>query len=605
MKKTDRLPYEGLSGDYIYERMRIRLKGDTAADFHVPENVQMGGRYYVRTSDDAKEIVEQTGGAFWSAVSKIAFPFKEQIKKIPGLGPMAVSIKEKLLARALTGKDLSGLLNLDVNEFIRMCYREMLGREVDEDAFQYYQTKLCCGMPREGLICLLGRSGEFAERFVILNFSSYQKRYRKYQIKNKIKQIPILSHICYFLSLPYTMRRIHMEYGKSCADLRDVSSIYLQRINSLHQEIWAIQEQNISFKMQLDDLHQEVSIFQKQQQVILTLQAHLRKLNVQTQALHQKSEYHDQRIACISSSLDTVSSSLESCTEKLSVLDNIKNQLCSIAEEKTQISTQLNSLESALIQLGDISVKYTGEPLPDVVINNGILGYASYLEQIGVSKEVVKPTMDAFYEYVAELFRGDPTALKKHMDIYIPYIKEAVRNTGDKIFLDLGCGKGEFLAQLQENGVPAIGVDSNPESAQIGISLGRNISVCDGQAYLEHQETNGLAGISMFQVAEHMDFEKLFSIGKEMGRTVAPGGYVFIETINAWCYGRLGSFHMDPSHNAFPSQDGIKLMLEMCGFTDIKVLYYAPSRREAVRNEAIETCYEGFCVIGKKAALNI
>ena len=561
MKQNDRLPYEGLTQDYIYARMCKRLNPSKPAGDPLGADTRPHIQPHIYTSKDAQSAVEQAGG-LWRVVAKVAFPFKNQIKRIPVIGPWAIAVKESLLKRSRISKDLSLLLELDVNSFIRACYREMLEREADETAFQFYQGKICCGMPKSSLIYLLGESAEFGQRFSILHVSDYRRQYRWYRIKNSIKRFPVLSQIGYLLLLPRTIRGIRLEYGKSCADLRDLR----QETLFFCQKMEYLQEEQASCGRKLDAMQQKIE----------KLYGELR---------HDLGDQH-QKIARIAADME----------QQAERLDRIENSL-------SQVWQRAESAWSGIKELSEATIQYDRAELSDTYINNGILGHESYLGQLGKIGKTSKPTMDLFYEYVAELFRGDTGLLGRHMEVYIPYIKKAVFNTGNKAFVDIGCGRGEFLTQLQENGVSAIGVDMNTESAQIGISLGRKIVVSDGQAYLEKQPAASLAGVSMFQVAEHMPFEKLFAIGMEMGRTVATGGYVLIETINSWCYSRAGNFHIDPSHSVFPSQDGIKLMLEMNGFVDVKVLYYAPIRARAIQGEAVESSYEGFCVIGRKADL--
>lgn len=614
MKKNDRLPYEGLSRDYIYARMCKRLKLPETDDDSVCMDARPRIQSYTYTSEDARSAVEQAG-VFWRIVAKVAFPLKNQIKRLPVIGPWAIAIKESFLNRGWNRKDLSSLLELDVNPFIRACYRELLEREADEAAFQFYQGKLCCGMPKEGLIYLLGESAEFGQRFSILHFSDYRKQYRWYRIKNRVKRIPVLSHVGYLLLFPRMIHGIRLEYGKSCADLREAVAVYRQQLNTLDQEIRALRQDTVSCRQQMDYLQEEqVACGRK----VDALQQEFEKLygefrDINAKAWHEMEELRQglggqhQEITRIAAAMNQQEDRLEQADRRLEQAERVDmlqaERLDNIEVSLPQVWQRAESAVSGIKELSEAAIQYDRKELPDTHINNGILGYVSYLEQIGKSGKTSKPTMDIFYEYVAELFRGDAGLLRRHMEIYIPYIKEAVFNTGNKTFVDIGCGKGEFLTQLQENGVSAIGVDMNTESVQIGTSLGRKIVVSDGQTYLEKQPAASLAGVSMFQVAEHMTFEKLFAIGREMGRTVATGGYVLIETINSWCYSRAGNFHIDPSHSVFPSQDGIKLMLEMNGFVDVKVLYYAPIRARAIQGEAIESSYEGFCVIGRKADL--
>ena len=74
MKKNDRLPYEGLSQDYIYARMCNRLKLPETSDDSVCTNAGPSIQLRIYTSEDARSAVEQAG-----AVKGQAFVHRPQV----------------------------------------------------------------------------------------------------------------------------------------------------------------------------------------------------------------------------------------------------------------------------------------------------------------------------------------------------------------------------------------------------------------------------------------------------------------------------------------------------------------------------------------------
>src|SRR4030042_5742537 len=68
---------------------------------------------------------------------------------------------------------------------------------------------------------------------------------------------------------------------------------------------------------------------------------------------------------------------------------------------------------------------------------------------------------DTFYYRLENIFRGSMDEIKNRQSIYLPYVTEAHTNSQGKYFLDAGCGRGEFLSLLQDQGIPAKGVDIN------------------------------------------------------------------------------------------------------------------------------------------------
>ena len=64
-----------------------------------------------------------------------------------------------------------------------------------------------------------------------------------------------------------------------------------------------------------------------------------------------------------------------------------------------------------------------------------------------------RPALD--YEWFAERFRGPERRVRSSQRVYLPYFQNIGR------VLDLGCGRGEFLELLRDNGIPARGVEGS------------------------------------------------------------------------------------------------------------------------------------------------
>lgn len=604
--EQDRLPYQGLSSSYIYEKMCRKLGTTESPQSDIPQPPpNMQRRSY--TSQEAQAEIERAGFG-WKVVAKLAYAGKGWIKKLPVIGPLAISIKESFLNRSGIEKDVSNLLALDTNEFIRESYRSLLGREADPEGFAVYQRLLCSGMPRECLFYLLASSEEFGQRFAVISLRHYKKAYRRYQIRHVLKRIPVFSHLIYLITLPKRIRNMSLEHRQCQADLRELTQSHQRRIDSIHHEIWAIQrrmEEEHARAVRLEEM-----LAQQQQGVDALTQS----LDEFRSDLTKRQDQFDSMLARQSQRQDQVDSVLARQSQRQDRFDSMLARQSRRLDQAERVDmlqarrldalelmpAQLKSVQEQLTTLNECAMKYQRDELPKIYVSRGILNQDSYLEYIG---EVPpnKVSMDCFYEKLGKIFRANDETLEKHMEAYIPYIQRAFTDTREKYFLDLGCGKGAFVEQLLNHGVIAKGVDFNEASIEEGLTRGRNIQLSDGLEYLKSLDAETLSGVSMFQVAEHMSFDMLFEIAKEISRTVAANGVVLIETINSWCYRRLGNFHLDPSHCVFPSPDGIKLMLEMLGFSCVEVLYCEPITHHAVVGDPLESNYENYCVIGWKA----
>jgi hypothetical protein len=91
-----------------------------------------------------------------------------------------------------TEKDCTRLFALDIYDFITAVYRELLEREPDNEGLTTYTRCIYQGMPREAIIYQIGLSSEFAGRFKIKDFDRYKKINKKYDVKAKIKNLPVI-----------------------------------------------------------------------------------------------------------------------------------------------------------------------------------------------------------------------------------------------------------------------------------------------------------------------------------------------------------------------------------------------------------------------------
>ena len=65
---------------------------------------------------------------------------------------------------------------------------------------------------------------------------------------------------------------------------------------------------------------------------------------------------------------------------------------------------------------------------------------------------------DALYAAFEDEFRGQFDEIKNRLRVYLPVLKEA--NITEAV-LDVGCGRGEWLQLLSDEGIQGHGVDDN------------------------------------------------------------------------------------------------------------------------------------------------
>jgi SAM-dependent methyltransferase len=175
------------------------------------------------------------------------------------------------------------------------------------------------------------------------------------------------------------------------------------------------------------------------------------------------------------------------------------------------------------------------------------------------------------YSLFEERFRGEPAAVAEKQSFYLPFLKDLPGPV-----LDVGCGRGEFLAMLREAGVKASGVETNPLSVALGREAGLEIEEGDGIAALERRAAGSLGGVVAFQVVEHWPAAATWAFLRAARRALAPGGTLIAETINTDSLSALKAFFLDPTHVRPVPADALRFLAEAAGFADARIEYRAP-----------------------------
>ncbi|MCZ8107150.1 MAG: methyltransferase domain-containing protein [Microcystis aeruginosa Ma_OC_H_19870700_S124] len=196
-------------------------------------------------------------------------------------------------------------------------------------------------------------------------------------------------------------------------------------------------------------------------------------------------------------------------------------------------------------------------------------------------------SLDAFYAAFEERFRGSRAVIHQRLAVYLPLLKEAQIAPGDSLVLDLGCGRGEWLELLRQNGYKALGIDLNQvvvaECQQRGLDV-READIID---YLQSLEDNSVALVTGFHLIEHLPFEILMKLLSESFRVLRPRGMVIFETPNP-ANVLIGScnFYFDPTHrNPLPSLM-TQFLAKYSGFSPVNILNLNPSTETPIAEDS-------------------
>lgn len=186
---------------------------------------------------------------------------------------------------------------------------------------------------------------------------------------------------------------------------------------------------------------------------------------------------------------------------------------------------------------------------------------------------------ESLYVALEDRFRGDPAMIRERQSQYIPYIKDVV--TTGKPLLDLGCGRGEWLTVLRDQGIPARGIDSNRACIDDCNQLGLNVELADLVEYLNAMPEKSVGAITMFQVMEHLPFPVLLNVLRAVLRALIPGGVFIGEVPNSETLSVAAStFWIDPTHERplFPGL--LQFLANEVGFSRTDGVYSSPLKPE-------------------------
>ena len=157
-----------------------------------------------------------------------------------------------------------------------------------------------------------------------------------------------------------------------------------------------------------------------------------------------------------------------------------------------------------------------------------------------------------------DLFRGSERAIAERQRVYLRVL------AGRAPVLDVGCGRGELLELLRDDGIEARGVDMDPAMVEHCVAKGLDVALGDAVEYLLASDDGSQGAVVAAQVIEHLPYPELLRFLRTTLAKLAPGGVMIIETVNPHSPQALKHFWIDPTHQhpLFP-----EIVLALCRLT--------------------------------------
>ena len=203
------------------------------------------------------------------------------------------------------------------------------------------------------------------------------------------------------------------------------------------------------------------------------------------------------------------------------------------------------------------------------------------LPSAGQVNAILQPLEDFSYTGFENRFRGTASEVKAQQKSYLPYFQAG------SLVLDLGCGRGEFLELLGENGVEAEGIDINEQMIAVCREKGFSCRKADILAGLAEFEDGSLGGIFSSQVIEHLSPPYLKRLIELAYFKLAPNGCLILETLNPTSvFSLVQVYFLDLSHQQPIHPRALQFLLENAGFEDVTISFSSPLEEEKLQTIA-------------------
>jgi O-antigen chain-terminating methyltransferase len=193
-------------------------------------------------------------------------------------------------------------------------------------------------------------------------------------------------------------------------------------------------------------------------------------------------------------------------------------------------------------------------------------------------REVLTPLEETRYTGFEIRYRGDEDKIRAQQARYLPYFEPGGR------VLDLGCGRGEFLALLAEKGVEAYGIEGNGQTAAVCRDKGLRCVEGDILGKMAEVGEGSLSGIFSSQVVEHLPppyLERMLGLSYAK---LKPGGTIVLETVNPTSvFALVHVYFLDLTHHKPLHPQALRYLVESAGFREIEVLLSEPIEAERLQ----------------------
>lgn len=452
-----------------------------------------------------------------------------------------LALQPDFLTSRNNGYHLNDLLKYHGETFVRNAYRAILKREPDADGMTQNLASLARGKFNKIDVLASLRYSEEGERAAVnISGLAWPATVRR------IGRIPMIGYLLQVFiglaRLPTMLTHQRQFEFYALARQEDIVD-YANRIND------QVAERASEFSTRALTIENDI---RGQQQVLESLRIEINSalaaLQNEVAGTNATLSAVEARAGALASQLSETTATLDNAiADQRSTQMHLQEEFQTLTTVQKKLFDQLGAQQRRLEELYELAQVQTG------------------LNEEG---------LDELYAAFEDRFRGKREEIKTRLRVYLPVLERA---NVIKDVVDIGCGRGEWLELLRENGKQGRGVDHNRIFIERCKRIGLDVVQRDAVAYLSELPDASLNAITSFHLVEHLPFKVLMRLLDEMTRVLRPGSPLILETPNPENF-IVGShtFYTDPTHrNPIPSAT-LRFLLESLGLTDIEVMNVRP-----------------------------
>ena len=184
-----------------------------------------------------------------------------------------------------------------------------------------------------------------------------------------------------------------------------------------------------------------------------------------------------------------------------------------------------------------------------------------------VSWAFLNPSRECGYRSFEDVFRGDESFVRKRLRYYLPLLASC------QPVCEIGCGRGELLTLLRDEGIAAEGVDRDESMIARCRESRLPVVQADALDYLAGRADCSLGAVIATHVVEHLEYDTLVRFLALARQRLRSGGCLILETPNPHCLEAFKTFSTDLTHRAPIFPEVLVALCQMAGYREARVTF--------------------------------